>query len=96
MVSLLVELELDVEALLNADFHPDLLVFFLLLFDDIVHDEFFLFRDAIVASIDADVDEVADAHIDPIVRLELLLNSIKRKIVGHIVRKRPWWLKISH
>ena len=96
VVALLVELELDVEALLDAHFHLDLLVLFLLLLDNVVHDEFLLLRDAIVASIDANIDEVADAHIDPIVRLKLLLNPIKRKIVCHVIGKGSRRLKVSH
>ena len=96
MVPLLIEFKLDMETFLNADFHLDLLMFFLFLFHDVVDDEFLLLCNAIVVTIDTDVDEVAYAHVDAIVRLKLFLNSIERKIVRHVVSERPWRLQVTN
>ena len=102
MVPLLVELELYVEALLDADLHLDLLVVLLrlllaaVLVRDVVDDKLFLLRDAIVVAVDHDVDEVAHAHIDAIVRLELLLHPVEREIVTHVVRERPRRLQVAN
>lgn len=58
MESLLCELEFDMEALFNTNFHFDAWVF-TWLFANVLHDEFFLFGDPVVVSVDHDVDEVA-------------------------------------
>ena len=96
MEMLLIEFELDVKAFLDSNFHLDLWVFLGLLSHDVIHDKLFLFCDAIVASIDANVDEVADSHVDPIVRLELLLNSVEGKVVCHVVSEGTWGLQFTH
>jgi len=96
----LVELKLNVEALLDADLHLDLLVLLLLLLvvlaADVLHDEVLLLRHPVVLPIDADIDVVADAHVDPLIRLELLLHPIEREVVGHVVGQRAGRLQIAN
>ena len=57
---------------------------------------FLFLSDTVVVAVDHHVDEVAEAHDDAIVRLELLLNAIEGEFIGHIVRQRTRWLKIAH
>ena len=96
MILLLVELKLDVKAFFNADLHLDGLMLLHFFMDEILHDELLFLRDAIVLPVDADVDVVADAHVDSMVRLELLLHSIEREIVCHVVGQRARRLQVSN
>ena len=76
MESLLGELELDMQALFNSDFHLDGWVVAGLL-ADVLHDEFFLLGNPIVISIYHYIDVVSQAYNDAIVRLKLFLDAIK-------------------
>ena len=96
MILLLVELKLDVKAFFNANLHLDGLMLLHFLMDEVLYNELLFLRDTIVLPVDADVDVVADAHVDSMVRLELLLDSIEREIVCHVVGQRARRLQISN
>ena len=107
MVLLLIELKLNVETLLDSDLHLDLLVLFLLLLTvllsclllarrDILHDEVLLLRHSIVLPVNADIDVVAHTHIDALVSLKLLLDSVECKVVRHVVSERAGRLEVAH
>lgn len=76
----LVELELDVQALFDADLHLDWSVCVGLL-SLVGHDELFLLGDAVVVSVDHHVDIVPQLDNNAIISLELLLYSIELKVI---------------
>ena len=84
------ELKLDVQTLFNADFHLDRIVL-LRLDTGVLHDELFFLGDAIVVTVDHDIDKVAQPNYNPVVRLKLFLNAIKREVIGHVVREGTRW-----
>jgi hypothetical protein len=95
MERLLREFELNVQALFYSHLHLDGVVL-LGLNAQVLDEELLLFRDAVIVAIDHHVDEVAESHHDSVVRLELLLDAVKREVVRHVVRERAWRLQVTH
>ena len=80
----LVELELNVEAFLDADLHFNRLVGLRLL-ALVADNELFLLGDFIIVPVDDDVDVVPQPYHDAVVGLELLLNSVELEVVRNIL-----------
>jgi hypothetical protein len=89
-----IELEFDVEAFLDAHLHFDGSVG-IGFGANISHDEFLLFSNPIVISIDNNIDVVSQINYYAIVSLKLLLDPIELKIVRDIVCQSTWGLKVS-
>ena len=95
MERLLREFKLDVQTFFDANFHLDRRVLRRLL-ADVLHDELFLFRDPVVVAVDHDVHVVSQAHNDAVVRLELLLHSVERKVICHVISEGARRLQVAH
>ena len=91
----LIEFELDVEALFNADLHLDRLVDFGLL-TSVAHDEFLFLGDPIIRPVDNDKDVVAQPDDDSVIALKLLFDAVELEIVRHIVSEGTGRLQVSH
>lgn len=65
------------QTIFNTHLHLYWFVLRFTYFTRVIHYKLFLLSDAIVVSINDDIDEVAEAHNDAIVALKLLLHSIE-------------------
>lgn len=88
------KLELNVEALLDADLHFNGQVF-LFFFAHILNQKLFFLGNSIVVAINDHVDEVAQPHHNAIVTFKLLFDSIEGKVVGHVIFELPWGFQVS-
>jgi len=66
MERLLSELKFDMETLFDANFHFDYRVFFWF-YSNVLYNELFFLRDAVVITIDNDIDKVAQTNDNSIV-----------------------------
>ena len=90
-----IELKFDVQTFFDADLH-----FYWSVgvgFDAYVgHDEFLLFGNPIVISIDDYVDIIPQIDNYAIICFKLFFNPVELKIVGHVVGQSTWRLQIPH
>ena len=84
MKGLFCELKLDMKALFYADLHLNRIVL-LRLDAQVLHNELFFLRDAIIVSIDYHIDKVSQPNDDPVVWLKLFFNAIEREVICHVV-----------
>ena len=90
----LIEFKLYVQAFFNSYLHLYRPID-VWLDPDVWHNEFLLFRYAIIVSVYHHIYEVAQLDHDPVVRLELLLNPVELKIVGDIISESARRFQIS-
>ena len=78
------ELKFYVQTLLNSYFHLDWDIDFW--FDAlVVNDELLFFGDAVVATVDDDVDVITQPDHNAVVRFELLFDSVEGKVICNVV-----------
>jgi len=91
----ILKFELYVQTIFNAHLHLDGRVLDWLILQ-ILDDKFFLFRHFGILAINRHVDVVANAHHDPIVRLELLLRLLELKWIALIISQSAWGVQVSN
>ena len=82
------------QTIFDTNLHLYWFVLYFTYFTRIIHYELFFLSDAIVVSINDDIDEVSEAYNDTIIALKLLLHSIELERVLSRLIQHPRGLEL--